>query len=245
MRVVLRAVRARRSQESLTEENEINSSLNTSETEVFDEDISEDLSAHNEEEDEEEDQELNMASNMTDAEVDAVRDAAELQRLLKAQLALNKNPAAGGGGRSGVLWKGEPPSLDESEDYGVWKKKLKVWQMATGLDNKQQAAAVIQGISDDHKYHKKGLLSLLMGTLSDGEIDSLTMERVIQFLDGQLLGSTEEKTFGAYVDFIDCVIKPGEKYENFIIRFEKLYQKLVKRDNDIAIQSRARYWPCR
>ena len=235
LRVVLRAVRARRSQESLTEENEINSSLNTSETEVFDEDISEDLSAHNEEEDEEEDQELNMASNMTDAEVDAVRDAAELQRLLKAQLALNKNPAAGGGGRSGVLWKGEPPSLDESEDYGVWKKKLKVWQMATGLDNKQQAAAVIQGISDDHKYHKKGLLSLLMGTLSDGEIDSLTMERVIQFLDGQLLGSTEEKTFGAYVDFIDCVIKPGEKYENFIIRFETLYQKLVKRDNDITI----------
>ena len=100
-----------------------------------------------------------------------------------------------------------------------------------GLDDKQQAAAVIQGIIDDHKYHKKGLLSLLMGTLSG----SLTMERVIQFLNGQLLGSTEEKTFGAYVEFIDCAIKPGEKYENFIIRLEKLYQKLVKRDNDIAI----------
>ena len=99
-----------------------------------------------------------MASNMTDAEVEALGDAAELQRLLKEQLALNRNAAAGGGGRSGALWKGEPPSLDESEDYGVWKKKLKVWQMATGLDDKQQAAAVIQGIIDDHKYHKKGLL---------------------------------------------------------------------------------------
>ena len=37
---------------------------------------------------------------MTDAEVEAVRDAAELQRLLKAQLALNRNPAAVSGGRS-------------------------------------------------------------------------------------------------------------------------------------------------
>ena len=104
---------------------------------------------------------------MTDAEVEAVRDASELQRLLKAQLALNRNPAAVSGGRSGVLWKGVPPSLDESEDYGVLKKKLKVWQMATGLDDKGQAAALIQGIMDDHKHHKKGLLSLLMGTLSD------------------------------------------------------------------------------
>ena len=35
LRVVLRAVRARRTQESLTEESEVNSSLNTSEKEVF------------------------------------------------------------------------------------------------------------------------------------------------------------------------------------------------------------------
>ena len=35
LRVVLWAVRARRTQESLTEESEVNSSLNTSETEVF------------------------------------------------------------------------------------------------------------------------------------------------------------------------------------------------------------------
>ena len=142
LRVVLRAVRARRSQESLTEENEINSSLNTSETEVFDEDISEDLSAHNEEEDEEEDQELNMASNMTDAEVEALGDAAELQRLLKEQLALAlyRNAAAGGGGRNGVLWKGEPPSLDESEDYGVCRPRTRPWYPAKASKSRQSEA---------------------------------------------------------------------------------------------------------
>ena len=51
-------------------------------------------------------------------------EAVHLCSFLKEQLALYRNAAAGGGGRKGVLWKGEPPSLDESEDYGVWKKKL-------------------------------------------------------------------------------------------------------------------------
>ena len=196
------------SQEVGSEESE--EERNTSGTEVFAED-----SFSFEEENVEEDAETPRMPRpaLTIDQVHTLVDPEELQRLLKEQMELNSTLSQNKKNeRSGVLLKAEPPDLDDSEDYGVWKKKLTVWRNATGMTDKQQAACVVQGIKDDHKHHKKGLSTLLMGTLSDTDVENLTMDKVINFLDGQLLVSNEEKTFEAYVDFIDCTIKAGEKY---------------------------------
>ena len=125
---------------------------------------------------------------LTEEQVNAVQDVAELQRLLKEQLTAAA-AAAGGGRNVAVLLKQEPPLLDECEDYAVWRMKFEVWQSGTAMNDKQQAVCIIQGLADDHKYHKKGLQSLMLKTLSKDELKNPTTKKVLEFLDDQL-GST-------------------------------------------------------
>ena len=70
---------------------------------------------------------------LTEDQVDTLVDREELQKLLKEQMRLTKSAR---GEKGGVLLKAEPPSLDDSEDYGVWKKRLQVWRSATGMSDK-------------------------------------------------------------------------------------------------------------
>ena len=72
------------------------------------------------------------------------------------------------------------------------------------MTDKQQAGCIIQMIQDDHKYHKKNLQTLMMKTFMAEELKNPSTERVLKFLDDQLLGSDEERTFEAYTDFSDC-----------------------------------------
>ena len=171
--------------------------------------------------------------DLTEQQAQQINDPAELRRLLLDAQA--RAAGAAGGGRNKVLLKQDPPSLDECEDYTVWKNKLYVWQAGTALDDQQQAATIIQGVMDDHKHHKKNLSTLMMRTLSRDELRNPTTERVLKFLDDHLLGSAEERVYEAYQDFINCQIKPAEKYEDFVIRFDMIYQTLVKRDADVKI----------
>ena len=100
-----------------------------------------------------------MADNL-----DQIEDAAELRQLVRDARGENK-----------VYLKIEPPSLDECEDYTVWKKKLEVWKIRTSMNAKQQAAAVIAGIMDDHKNHKKGLQTALMRSMTMQEAQDLKL----------------------------------------------------------------------
>ena len=96
--------------------------------------------------------------DLTNEQLQNVTDPAELRRLVReAQDRARTAAAAGGaegGGRTGVLLKQDPPSLDECEDYTVWKNKFYVWQAGTAMNDKQQAVCIIQGVMDDHKHQR-------------------------------------------------------------------------------------------
>ena len=188
------------------------------------------LDSENSEETAEETEERRAMAPTTTAEVDAMTDA-DMRALLKEQLA-----ATGGGEKKNtVLLKQEPPELDECEDFSVWKVKFTVWQAGTAMSDQQQACCVIQGLRDDHKHHKKGLQSLLLKTLTEGEQKKPSMTKVMEFLDEQLGGTTEEKLFEAYIVFIRSEIKPGEKYEDFVVRFEGALQSLIQKGKNIKL----------
>ena len=123
-------------------------------------------------------------------------------------------------GENKVYLRMDPPTLDECEDFEVFKNCLTVWKAGTAYADHQQAAAVIAGISDNLKYYKKGLKTDLMRTMTEEELKNPTMKGVMDFLEQHLAGTKEEATFNAYVNFMECEMKAGEKYEDFVIRFD-------------------------
>ena len=120
-----------------------------------------------------------MAEALTNEEIDAMSNVEELRAKLKEQVKKE-------GGKNTVLLKQEPPYLDECEEYEVWKVKFNVWQAGTAMSDQQQACCIIQGLRDDHKYHKKGLQSLMLKTLTKDQQKSPTTKLVLDFLDAQL-----------------------------------------------------------
>ena len=78
----------------------------------------------------------------------------------------------------------EPPSLDQSEDYLMYKKKLLIWCQATStcLNNSQQAVLIISTINDDHKL-KKNLNTMLYRSLTLDQAKSPKVDDIITFLD--------------------------------------------------------------
>ena len=138
-------------------------------------------------------------------------------------------------GENKVYLRMDPPTLDECEDFEVFKNCVTVWKAGTAYADHQQAAAVIAGISDDLKYYKKGLKTDLMRTMTEEELKKPTMKGVMDFLEQHLAGTKEEATFTAYVNFMECEMKAGEKYEDFVIRFDIAHNALKQKDKDVKV----------
>ena len=75
------------------------------------------------------------------------RDVAELRRLV-----------GDAGGENKIYLKMEPPSLDECEDYTVWRKLLEVWKVRTSMNAKQQAASPVGLDGGGGSYLSRGSL---------------------------------------------------------------------------------------
>ena len=135
------------------------------------------------------------------------------------------------------ILKVEPPSLDDFANYRVWKKRLKTWQAGTGstMTDKQQACAIIHTITDDHKKHKLGLGTLMMETFTEEEAMNPTVDKVIKFLDSQLILDQYEDIYVLWKDLMQCTIKPGETWAAFITRFDTRWQALHQRDPELKI----------
>ena len=90
-----------------------------------------------------------------------------------------------------VVREPDPPDLDDCENYQIFRKKLKIWQQATGLNDRQQAVQVISMMRDDHKL-KKNLSKNLLNTLTDEQVESPKMRYIFQFLDVQFQYGVED-----------------------------------------------------
>ena len=135
-----------------------------------------------------------------------------------------------------VQFKTHPPSLDDCPTYVIYKRKLKVWKSATCLEDRQQAALIMNEMRDDHKI-KKDLSTLMYRTLTDAEIENPTTKRIEEFLDEQLNLDEYGDTWSLFKEFIETSIKPGEKYEEFTTRFDSAYKALVRKDSDCSISN--------
>ena len=87
-------------------------------------------------------------NNMPTRALDEIDDPELLRQMVREARGENK-----------VYLRMDPPTLDECEDFEVFKNCLTVWKAGTAYADHQQAAAVIAGISDNLKYYKKGLKS--------------------------------------------------------------------------------------
>ena len=182
-----------------------------------------------EEEVEEEEENLNETTEEEEpgtemAELETITDPATLRRLVREARGENK-----------VFLRESPPSLDDCKDYEVYKAKISVWKNTTAFSDKQQAGAVIGTIMDDHKNFKKGLQTDMMRTFTEDQLQNPTMKMVMDFLDKHLAGNKVESVYNAYNDFIQCEMEPGEKYEDFVMRFDVSYTVLQQTEKDIKI----------
>ena len=165
----------------------------------------------------------------------------ELQQMdaetLRRQLMTERGERVGAGENRALL-KMDPPSLDDHESYTTFARALKIWTKYTSYNDKQQACAVVGMIHDKHKI-RKGLKSTMLNTLTDDQVDNLTMKVVTDFLSEQLGQVEQDELHVAYNDFIDCRIKVGESYGEFTARFDGLYRTLTRMDKNTTISDKA------
>ena len=183
-------------------------------------------------------------SEQEDEERDTMADVGEMtMEQMRAELVRRREeeaaaPARGGGGAVGgreVLFKNDPPSLDDHVDYKMYKRELQVWKSSLGnVSDKQKAAALIMTITDKHKI-KKGLKTLLLNTLTDAQLANPSVAAVEKFLDEQLKVDEEEQLYYAYLDFEYIKIQPNERYQDYTVRFDTLYKALSVLSGDIKI----------
>ena len=141
----------------------------------------------------------------------------------------------------GIVLKLKTPSLDDFQNYKLWKKKMRIWKGAVKSDNwtdKQMATAVIAMIHDDHKM-KKGLQTALISTMTEDECDNPTMAVVEKFLESQLGSDEQVDIYETFKTFIACEIKPGELYTDFTTRWDTTYKTLIQKDSGMKFPDKA------
>ena len=130
-----------------------------------------------------------------------------------------------------------PPSLDTTDNFHIWEKNLNVWEAGggRGLSDTVKAAAIMEGITDHHKGHKLGLKSLMMERFTDEQTKNPTMKQVKDFLREQLVYDQYDEMHRLWRSFIECEIRPGERWAEFVTRFDTRWEALKQKDPDLKI----------
>ena len=109
-----------------------------------------------------------------------------------------------------------PPVFSEEDDYVSWKNDVEIWQMFTELAKKKQGPAVYLSLTGRAREAVRGIPSNEIG--SD---DGLTI--ILAKLDAIYLKDESTRAYIAFKEFYDYRRGSGEKFTDFIIQFEKLY----------------------
>ena len=130
-----------------------------------------------------------------------------------------------------------PPSLDTTDNFHIWEKNLNVWEAGggRGLSDTAKAAVIMEGITDHHKGHKLGLKSLMMEMFTDEQTKKPTMKMVKDFLREQLVYDQYDEMHRLWRSFIGCEIRPGERWAEFVTRFDTRWEALRQKDPDLKI----------
>ena len=138
-----------------------------------------------------------------------------------------------------ILYRGQAPSLDEVDSYEIWVRKWQFWRNATSLTPKQQAQDTIARIKNDHKI-KPGLSDLLFRTLTEEQLANPSCDDLKKFLDEQFNVDEYGEIWELFKTFIRCEIKPGEKIQDFTLRFDSAYKALSRKDPSSTVSERVK-----
>ena len=140
---------------------------------------------------------------------------------------------------SKVLYRGQAPSLDEADSYEIWVRKWQFWRNATSLTASQQAQDTIARIHNNHKI-KPGLSDLLFRTLTEDQLSNPSCDDLKKFLDEQFNIDEYGEVWELFKAFIRCEIRPGEKIQDFTLRFDSAYKALIRKDPTSTVSERVK-----
>ena len=114
-----------------------------------------------------------------------------------------------------------PPLFDpDTDNYEQFKKDLQIWEILTDLDAKKKGPAVYLALGKKTREAVRNL------TVAEVSAES-GLTKIIERLDEVYLADKNTRAYTAFQNFYKCKRESGETFENFIIRFERLYGDLA------------------
>ena len=118
-----------------------------------------------------------------------------------------------------------PPVFDpdEDDDYVSWKNDVEVWKLYTNEDKKKLGLAIYLSLKGKARDAVRELKPQDLGN-DDG------YDIVIRKLDSVYLKDETTRAFCAFQEFHSYKRSSGENFSDFIVKWEHLYQKIVRFD---------------
>ena len=114
-----------------------------------------------------------------------------------------------------------PPLFDsEAGSYERWKEDLAIWQMLSDLSGPKQAQYLYLSLNGKAKEALGDVKAADLETNEEG-VKDLTDK-----LDQVFLKDENTRAFYAFQEFYDYRRGDGESYKTFIVKFERLHNKL-------------------
>ena len=114
-----------------------------------------------------------------------------------------------------------PPTFTEESCYEVWKNEIEMWKLVTDLGKKKQALAVALSLAGKPREVALEIPTSVLNA-DDG------VDKLIEKLDGVFLTEEHENSYVAYSSFENFKKEPDVNMCDFIIEFERRYNKTKK-----------------
>ena len=131
-----------------------------------------------------------------------------------------------------------PPDLREYKNFGLWRRAYQFWKSTTKLSSGQRAAELMEMIGNKMEGYPDGLKQSCIGAMTEDQIREPSDEVVMEILREQVSPDEEERLWETFKEYQGCRIKPGEKYTDFISRFEEKWAAVRNRDPDCSMSDK-------
>ncbi|XP_016523030.1 uncharacterized protein LOC107835207 [Poecilia formosa] len=114
-----------------------------------------------------------------------------------------------------------PPPFNEKTSYESWKNEIEIWRLVTDLDKKKQALAVTLSLSG---RARESALEIAAEHLNDDTGISVLLNK----LDSGFLKEEKDRQYEGYTEFGRIDRRGDTSMMDYIIEFERRYNKLHK-----------------
>ena len=120
----------------------------------------------------------------------------------------------------------QTPVFKKDKNYEVYRSQLQLWWECTDLAKEKQCIFIYLSLPDDDETKIK---ERALDELSASELKKENgLDKLIEFFDKHLKKDDLEEEWAKYNDFDDFSREDGMNIEDFVSKFDSLYNKLVK-----------------